>query len=213
MAKIGNHTVHFVDQQMKYMRRQIDAGCCAVKGFASPDMSPRMFFLDFYVYPPVILVCLFIAFDHGGLEQWVKSALLILSGCCAWTLTEYIAHRFVLHRVPVFATLHRAHHDEPRAFQGTPTIFSLMAFYCFAFWPIAEFYGMRPAASWFAGLLVGYFLYISAHYVVHHVGSGGFRFVKKLKRQHSLHHHSEVGCNFGVTTTFWDRLFGTLSLR
>ena len=213
MAISESHPVHFVDQQMKYVRRQIVTGCAVLRDLASPNLSPRMFFLDFFVYPPIILLCLFVAFDHSGLEQWLKSATLIVSGYWFWTLTEYVAHRFVLHRVPVFATLHKAHHDEPHALIGTPTIFSLVVFYCFAFWPVAEFDGMRPAASWFAGLLLGYFLYVTAHYIVHHVSSGGFRFVKKLKRQHALHHHSEADCNFGVTTSFWDRLFGTLSVR
>ncbi len=203
--------MQFSDQHMNYVRRQVVTGYAVLKNFASPDMSPRMFFLDFYVYPPVILVCLFFAFDHGGLEQWLKSAALIVSGFWFWTLTEYVAHRFVLHRVPVFATLHKAHHDEPHALIGTPTVFSLVVFYCFAFWPVAELDGMRPAASWFAGLLIGYLLYVTAHYLVHHVGSGGFRIIKKLKRQHALHHHGEADCNFGVTTSFWDRMFGTLS--
>ena len=198
---------------MKYMRRQIVTGYSVLKDFASPDMSSCMFFLDFYVYPPVILVCLFFAFDHSGLEQWVKSAALIVSGLSFWTLTEYVAHRFILHRVPVFASLHKAHHDEPHALIGTPTCFSLVVFYCFAFWPVAEIDGLRPAASWFAGILAGYFLYITVHFVVHNVGSGGFRIVKRLKRQHALHHHGEADCNFGVTTNFWDHLFGTLSVR
>ena len=203
---IESRIVHFMGQQIK-------SGWLILKPVASPVMSPRMFYLDFFVYPPIILACLIIAFDHGGWLQWVKSVALIISGYGIWTLIEYVAHRFVLHRVVFFATLHGAHHDQPNALIGTPTVFSLAMFFCLAFWPIAEFDGMRPAASWFAGLLAGYFLYIVVHYLVHHVSSGGFRFIKVLKRRHALHHHSEVECNFGVTTNFWDRLFGTLAVR
>ena len=72
---------------MRYVRQQIVTGYAALKDFASPDMSPRMFFLDFYVYPPVILVCLFFAFDHSGWEQWVKSTALIVSGITVTGIT------------------------------------------------------------------------------------------------------------------------------
>lgn len=184
-----------------------------LRGLVSPTMSPRMFYLDFFVYPVIIFVCLILAFDKSGYEQWAKSLTLIIAGYCFWTLAEYLVHRFILHRVPVFSTLHMAHHDEPKELIGTPTIFSLAAFYCVAFLPIAEYDGIQPAASWLSGLLAGYLWYVVAHYAVHHVGSGGYIFIKKLKRQHALHHHSEDSCNYGVTTKLWDRLFGTLAER
>ena len=205
--------MEFLEFQFRRLRRQIATGRAAVWGLVSPDMSPPMFFLDFVVYPSIIIACLFIAFDNSGYEQWLKSLTLVVSGYWFWTLAEYIVHRFVLHRVPLFSTLHKAHHAAPRELIGTPTVFSLAVFYCFAFWPIAEYDGVQPAASWLAGLLAGYFWYVAVHYAVHHFGSGGYSFIKRLKRQHAVHHHGEGECNFGVTTTLWDRLFGTLNAR
>jgi sterol desaturase/sphingolipid hydroxylase (fatty acid hydroxylase superfamily) len=48
------------------------------------------------------------------------------------------------------------------------------------------------------------------HHVQHHRGDdlslvGYFR---RHERHHHLHHHRQV-VNFGISTTMWDRLFGT----
>jgi sterol desaturase/sphingolipid hydroxylase (fatty acid hydroxylase superfamily) len=178
-------------------------------GLVSPNMSPGMFFLDFAAYPLAIALCLFLAFDGGGPGRRLESAGLALSGLAAWTLAEYLIHRFVLHAVPGFAGVHMAHHGAPRELVGTPTVFSLAAFYAFAFWPIAHFAGAQAAGAFVAGLLGGYLAYAAAHYAVHHLGSGGYGLMQALKRQHALHHHGDSGRNFGVTTGFWDRVFGT----
>lgn len=81
------------------------------------------------------------------------------------------------------------------------------------FWPIAEYDGIRPAASWLTGLLAGYLTYCAVHYVVHHFGSGGHGLIGRRKRQHAVHHHGKGNYNSGVTTTLWDRLLGTLAAR
>src|SRR5450631_4764296 len=38
---------------------------------------------------------------------------LVLAGVAAWTLLEYLVHRFVFHRYSVGRRLHRLHHDQP----------------------------------------------------------------------------------------------------
>jgi sterol desaturase/sphingolipid hydroxylase (fatty acid hydroxylase superfamily) len=47
---------------------------------------------------------------------------------------------------------------------------------------------------------------------VHHLGSGGSRGLRRLIKLHAVHHH-DTDHNFGVTTAFWDRVFGTLASR
>ncbi len=52
-----------------------------------------------------------------------------------------------------------------------------------------------------AGLLAGYVAYSYLHSGLHHNAGP-----KGLREEHSAH-HDHLTCNFGVTTTFWDRVF------
>ena len=184
-------------------------GSRRLKGLFAPVMSARMYFLDFYVYPPLIILCLIVAFKAVAAGKLPEMLALVIFGYLMWTLVEYLAHRYVFHHIAGFRGLHEAHHAEPNELIGSPTIFSLAIFYCLAYWPIASIWGVRPAAAFLAGLLTGYLSYVLVHYAVHHFGSHGFRLMKKLKRQHALHHHVSQQRYFGVTTSFWDKVFGT----
>lgn len=203
--------MELVEFQYQRLRRYVVKAGAAMGGLVSPRMSQRMFFLDFIVYPILIVACLIVAFGNDSYGQWLESLALVVFGYGFWTLAEYLVHRFVLHHVPMFSAVHNAHHDAPRELIGTPTVLSVAVFFCSAFLPVAEFYGVRPAGAWLAGLLSGYLSYAAIHYAVHHLGSGGYGLVKRLKRQHGVHHHRNGNCNFGVTTSLWDRLFGTLA--
>jgi sterol desaturase/sphingolipid hydroxylase (fatty acid hydroxylase superfamily) len=174
--------------------------------FLSPHMPPVLFFLDFAVYPPIILACLFFGIWHHAV---VASVALVLLGYVTWTLAEYLVHRFVLHHVPLFAKMHTEHHDEALELIGTPTLMSLFFLYVTVYIPLSYAAGTHIALCSMAGFLAGYISYVWVHYAVHHKGSGGFKFMRKLKRQHAVHHHGTSAYNFGVTTDIWDKVFFT----
>jgi sterol desaturase/sphingolipid hydroxylase (fatty acid hydroxylase superfamily) len=44
---------------------------------------------------------------------------------------------------------------------------------------------------------------------VHHCRLQPVSYLYKLKHRHALHHHFDDAGNFGVTTGFWDKVFGT----
>ena len=175
----------------------------------SAEMPAWMFFLDFLVYPPLILLCLVLAFGPQG---GFASAGLIALGLLGWSLAEYLIHRFAFHHAPVLQQIHLAHHHAPRELQGTPMLVTLLVFYGLVYWPLTL--ALRPewAAAAMAGVLLGYLGYISVHYVVHHLGSGGRPWLRRLIRLHAVHHH-DVAHNFGVTSPLWDWVFGTLARR
>lgn len=173
-------------------------------------MSPGMFYLDFVIYPVLILVCLLLTFTAAPPPPALLSAGVVLSGYVAWTLVEYGLHRLVLHHLPRLEAIHHAHHDAPKDLIGTPTVVSVAAFIGLGFAPAVALIGLRGASAWMAGLLTGYLFYVLAHYAVHHFGTGRSRWLMKLKRHHALHHYRDGQSNFGVTTRIWDRVFGTL---
>jgi sterol desaturase/sphingolipid hydroxylase (fatty acid hydroxylase superfamily) len=158
-------------------------------------------FGDFITIPLAIL--LFAAI--GGLDRFP----LILAGLAAWTLVEYLVHRFAFHhRFPLGRRLHQLHHDHPsdpdaeRTSLTTPLVaspFALVVLGCA---------GMEDGSSIFAGLLAGYLIFIAIHYAVHRlpIEPGSWLYPTKIRH---LAHHRFDNCNFGVTTGFWDIVFRT----
>lgn len=189
-------------------------------GFLSTEMTPRWFFLDFYVYPPLVLLGLVLAFDDADLARAALSVLLVLGGLVVWTLAEYLIHRFAFHHVPLVMDAHLEHHAEPEGLHGSPTLVTVAVFLVGAFLPLWWAFSLATAGALTAGLMLGYLAYVGVHYLVHHpsllgTGEAGSRARKALRgliRAHAVHHH-QIGFNFGVTTMFWDRVFGTLHKR
>jgi sterol desaturase/sphingolipid hydroxylase (fatty acid hydroxylase superfamily) len=177
----------------------------ALLSLVSTRMSRVAFHLDYFAYPPVIVLCLAV-----GLT--ISSVLLVTAtfaaGLAAWTLAEYLLHRFALHHWPYISKFHQAHHDEPRAKIGAPTLFTLLFFFGVAFVPIWALVNAIIASAFFAGFLMGYIAFAAVHEAVHHSQSQNLlmRYFKKL---HAIHHHGDSSKNFGVITSFWDHVFGT----
>ena len=61
----------------------------------------------------------------------------------------------------------------------------------------------------FPGFMLGYLLYGSMHYAIH-AWNPPFKWMKPLWRNHHLHHYKNERQGFGVSSTIWDRVFGTM---
>ena len=155
-----------------------------------------------YVTVPVASV---IFIDLAGMDR----LYLVLAGFAAWTLLEYLVHRFVFHRYSsVGRRLHQLHHDRPndpdaeRSSLSTPLIAFPIGFLLIAT------AGVGTGSAIFAGLLLGYLAFITVHYAVHSWQIGPNSWLYSAKLRHLAHHRFEI-CNFGVTTIFWDIVFRT----
>jgi hypothetical protein len=123
------------------------------------------------------------------------AAPLFCCGLAAWTLAEYIAHRFVLHAIaPV---QHGIHHARPQ--DAIDKVF-------WQIWFAFALAYLTVGGAFLAGVLVAYGWFLSVHYCAHH--SPAILPASILK--HHLDHHRFANRNYGVTTKSWDRLFGTL---
>ena len=172
-------------------------------------LSRASYFADFAVYPPVVLMLLLIALWHAVLLVWIEWFISCLVGIVAWTLLEYIIHRGVFHRIEFFGAMHDLHHQDPEGFVGTPTWLSLAAICAGALFPLWWEIGFDLASGTTAGLMLGYVWYVAVHHVLHHWRIYPGSYLYHWKRRHALHHYARQPCNFGVTTLFWDRVFGT----
>jgi len=167
------------------------------------------YYIDFFIYPAVLAalpVYAALYVRDGSLAAWLAAAAF---GAALWTLTEYLMHRLVLHNVPYFKRLHDAHHDSPKALIDTPIWASLTVLVAIVLAPSYWALGPCKGLGFTFGMTLGYLLYSVTHHAMHFWSFGHDTYLYRCKHRHALHHYSEVEGNFGVTTPFWDYVFGT----
>jgi sterol desaturase/sphingolipid hydroxylase (fatty acid hydroxylase superfamily) len=172
-------------------------------------LSKTGYYADFIVYPSIILMLSTAALCRTPFPFWIEWSVACLIGIATWTFLEYVFHRIVFHRVQFFAEFHAMHHEDPTGPVGTPTWVSLGLCSICVLFPLWWKIGFDLASGVTAGMMLGYFWYVSLHYVVHHWTLDRDSYLYGIKRRHALHHFAPIPCNFGVTTQFWDRVFGT----
>ena len=143
-----------------------------------------------------------------------------LFGLAFWTITEYVLHRGLFHvdyYLPdnraantLHFLLHCIHHYLPMdrlRLVMPPTLFLVLAT---PFWYLAHtvfFYDYWAAVCVFCGGIFGYVCYDMTHYFLHHRNLPSY--YRELKKYHLQHHFMDYENGFGVTSRFWDRVFGT----
>ncbi|MBO9732542.1 MAG: sterol desaturase family protein [Chitinophaga sp.] len=169
----------------------------------------------FGMYLPVIGYMLY--YSKTSLRySYGRIAVIYLLAVLGWTLFEYIAHRFLFHWVSdhpvarkITYTMHGNHHEYPRDKQRLfmpPVPSVIISSFLFT-----VFYGLmrQNAFVFFPGFISGYLAYGSMHYAIH-AWSPPFKWLKPLWRNHHLHHYKNEALGFGVSSTLWDRVFGTM---
>jgi sterol desaturase/sphingolipid hydroxylase (fatty acid hydroxylase superfamily) len=170
-------------------------------------------------YPAQFLAIVTLGLRHHAVRD-VAAAIAL--GLSAWTLVEYLAHRYILHgRFPdgpglrhllhrQFDHLHLAHHARPwdgNHVNGTlkDTLAPSSVFLSLAL-------VVAPLSLWpvfVASVMLGYIMEEWVHHAVHfsHFKNAYFSYIKK----HHLFHHSARGSEvgFGLTSGLWDAIVGT----
>ncbi len=166
------------------------------------------------MYVPVILFFLYFGYAYKGLGIGME-AILFVAGALAWSLFEYVMHRWLFHMIAdsprarkVIYTMHGVHHEYPRDRERlfmppVPSIVVACVLFSLQYWMMGA-----AALPFFAGFLLGYLLYGSMHFAIHAFAPP--RFLKALWRNHHLHHYKEPHAGFGVSSVLWDIVFGTV---
>jgi sterol desaturase/sphingolipid hydroxylase (fatty acid hydroxylase superfamily) len=174
--------------------------------FYKLEYTKASYFADFAVYLlAVVCASAFLLLFAPPSEQ-LAIAICITGGLIGWSLLEYLLHRFVLHGPQPFRAWHLEHHQRPRALIGTPTAISVGLILGLMFLPMLVLAGPWRASGFTLGVAIGYLTYAWTHHALHHWRTDG-AWLKSCKRQHAVHHGSHKGCQYGVTTAFWDRVF------
>jgi sterol desaturase/sphingolipid hydroxylase (fatty acid hydroxylase superfamily) len=167
------------------------------------------------LYLPVLILLPYYA--NARLNFAVLTIFLtFVSGVIFWTLTEYLLHRFAFHHHPKTAKgkkinyiLHGNHHEYPRDKErlfmpAVPSLILASGFFALFYLVLGKF-----VFSFFPGFMFGYLMYGSMHYAIH-AWNPPFKWMKGLWRNHHLHHYKHSDLGFGVSSTLWDHVFGTM---
>lgn len=164
---------------------------------------------DFVLYVAAVAWLALLLLLRGPAGKGGPVLLLVAAGLACWTAMEYLLHRFVLHGLPPFRGWHAQHHARPQALIGLPTVLSATLFTLLVAWPALALLQAWAAEALLLGVLLGYLAYGVTHHAVHHWPANN-GWLRRRKREHALHHHGlRRPGGYGVTTSFWDRLFGT----
>ena len=170
-----------------------------------------LYFGDFLVIPVAVLLFAWAAYAAGGAAAIPEWGASLVFGAALWTLVEYLIHRYAYHHAPILAPLHDAHHKEPLAFLGVPSFVSSGLILAVCYLPLRP-YAPVLAAGFTSGVMLGYAAYMFVHHATHHFKIEPGDWLYEARLRHMTHHYRE-GVNFGVSTGFWDRVFGMLAAR
>jgi len=176
--------------------------------------SKLTYYADFVVYPAVIVGLAAAGLAQGAWHNRAEWLCAQVTGFVIWTLAEYILHRSVLHKKTYFAPMHGEHHAAPLAYIGTPAWVSVSVLSACVLLPVWRWLGFAVADGLTVGVMTGYWWYGVVHHVIHHrANKSSPSYFNDLRAWHMRHHYSPKSGNFGVTTSIWDRVFGTAIKR
>ena len=187
-------------------------------------MTFRELVVAYFQYPAIIA---YLVLAAGALAVFafnpaplIPTLAAIGLSALAYPLVWYVLHRFVLHSrwmfkmAPLASTwkrIHYDHHQDPNhlevLFGALHTTLPTIAIVTV---PIGYALGGTGggAIALATGLLTTAF-YEFCHCIQHLAYKPKNKWLAEMKRKHMAHHfHDETG-NFGITTFFWDKLFGT----
>ena len=140
----------------------------------------------------------------------IAGATVIAVGFFAWGGVEYAVHRWVLHgRSSIATRAHARHHADAAALISMPAFIS-PTLATAAYIALSALVDRGLAALAVFGLYAGYNYYAALHHLLHRQRTLVDRVapLARLEEAHRLHHR-RCAVNFGVSTTWWDRLLGS----
>ncbi len=194
-------------------------GFCVYNGFwwklALPEVIITVHLLV------VVVVCAWAASRPG--TGWIAIAVGLPLGFLAWTVFEYILHRWLLHhtRHPLLRKVfwngfHREHHMYPEMNDPDPHGIHLVISLPIVVLLIGTV-ALMTESGWgltiLAGWILAYCVYEALHWLFHagdpDKGLGKLSPIKELWEAHTVHHLFRANKNYGFMTMFWDKCFGT----
>lgn len=151
-----------------------------------------------------------------GLLPGLSALGLFLAGWLLFTYVEYALHRYFYHlpattprRARLQYVIHGVHHEFPKdktrlAMPPFITVFvASLLFFVFRLVFHNWAFGML------AGFTFGYASYLFVHYAIHAYAPPS-NFLRVWWTHHAQHHYRQEHVAFGVSSTLWDHVLGTM---
>jgi hypothetical protein len=137
--------------------------------------------------------------------------MLLAMGWLTWTFLEYMLHRFWQHKETedhrhIMMNAHQNHHLHPTEIIITAWQRIYMLLMLTACGTLAVY--LNNYFTYVTGLFIGMAGYMYLHQFLHTKQAG--RVFKRLFRYHIYHHCKYPDTCFGISTTLWDELLGTV---
>ena len=194
-------------------------------------MNLKELVVAYFQYPAIIAYIL-LALAAIGFYAWTPAPLVptlaaVIVSALIYPLVWYILHRWVLHsqwmyKVPILAStwkrIHYDHHQDPNHLEvlfgalhtTLPTIAIATAPVGYAIGlPWGPEAALGGAAIAFAPGLLTTCVYEFCHCIQHLAYKPKSKWLAEMKKRHMAHHFHDEDGNYGITTFFWDKLFGT----
>lgn len=139
--------------------------------------------------------------------HWTFQLIAFAGGVFCWTFFEYFIHRFMMHgkeKKEYHKSLHFHHHVTGTIFtsQVKRILYSSAAIILIA---LSIFF--TSYLFLIAGIATGLALYSYMHVWLHKPWAS--KWIGGLQKFHMQHHFGQTEKCFGVTNTWWDRIFNT----
>lgn len=166
----------------------------------------------FVVYASVLLYWSITQTELGAFT----SVGMFLLGALTFTWMEYMVHRYLFHmktftelRAKIQYTIHGVHHEFPKDKDrlAMPPLVSITISTVLLF--VFKVLLGDMVFAFLPGFIVAYAAYLFIHYLVHAYPPPKNIF-KTLWVNHSIHHYKDGETIFGVSSPFWDYIYGTL---
>jgi sterol desaturase/sphingolipid hydroxylase (fatty acid hydroxylase superfamily) len=165
----------------------------------------------FYTLSVLMVLIAALVFHFSALSL----SLLFIGGAVAFTLAEYLIHRFLFHfhaetdkEKRIQYLIHGVHHEYPKDKDRLvmPPVVSVMLALIFflLYWVLMN----HASFAFFSGFCFGYSTYLIIHYSVHRYKPPK-NLLRILWKHHALHHYREDEGNYSVSFPFWDLLFNS----
>ncbi len=197
-------------------------------------MSFRELVVAYFQYPAIIAY-LALSVVSIGAWAWRPAPLLptliaILAASLVYPLIWYLLHRWVLHSrwmwksrllASTWKRIHYDHHQDPNHLEVLfGALHTTLPTIALGVIPLGWAIGMgwdagdhhapfgAAAAALAAGLITTCF-YEFVHCIQHLAYKPKNAHLADMKRRHMAHHFHDENGNYGITTFFWDKVFGT----
>jgi len=167
------------------------------------------------VYLPLIIFAAWKSFSIGIPAG--TFAFLFFAGLAVWSLFEYLFHRYVFHFTPrgriqerISFLFHGVHHQYPNDKKRLVMPIALSLSIGIILFALSKPLFGDWVWAYAAGFAVGYLAYDMTHYSIHHFRHPQAKWFKSLWKSHLDHHYRDSSKGYGVSSSIWDRVFGSL---